>query len=48
LCEPQTVCEEKLTLYDQRHTDIAKNYSEENNSKLSMEFNQNNSEGLFR
>ena len=35
LCELQTVCEEKLTLYDQRHTDIAKNNSEENNSWLS-------------
>jgi len=47
LCELQTVCEEKLTLYDQRHTDIAKNNSEENNSWLSMGFNQNNNEGLF-
>jgi len=24
LCEPQTVCEEKLALNDKRHTDIAK------------------------
>jgi len=33
---------------DQKHTDIANNYSEENNSWLSMELNQNNNEGLFR
>ena len=38
----------KLTLYDQRHTDIANNYSEENNSWLSMELNQNKRGGLFR
>jgi len=56
-CESQTFCNITEFVWtadsvwreiDKRHTDIANNYSEENNSWLSMEFNQNNNGGLFR